>query len=346
MTQTLFYSQNESDILGFKVGRCNEDFFNPELLSQEIVEGHYDLCRLKVAAEDEMAVMKLHQMGFPFFFSGSIRRYKTRINENPPGDFLHPTMTYEMYDGTQDDLLKEMLIGTWGTYPLGYYRSPYLCELVDKELEIESVFQFYKKSNLNSLNPNNSILFMNDGGKYVGFFALNIINGNLESHIGGILEPYRKDGYFLDMLRFIKRYCVANDLPYFIFGARNENAYVQKIFQEVGFKAIGSENVFHITPLLSHSQQAVETLRWSGKFHQLNDFVIRYVQEKQPHYVLRNLKNISFDKSSSMLDLTLRISLPVNAQQVKVLVFQLLSADSTTMAHVSFAELIPLMGKI
>jgi hypothetical protein len=58
------------------------------------------------------------------------------------------------------------------------------------------------------------------------------------------------------------------------------------------------------------------------------------------------LKNISFDKSSSMLDLTLRISLPVNAQQVKVLVFQLLSADSTTMAHVSFAELIPLMGKI
>lgn len=341
----LNYSENESKIIGLKIGRFNEDYLDHLRLGYEIVLENYDLCRLKVAAEDEMAAMKLHEMGFPFFFSGSIRRYKTRIHENPPGDFLHPIMTYEMYDGTQDDLLKEMMMGTWGTYPLGYYRSPYLCHLVDKEMEIESVFQFYKKSNLNSLNPNNSILFMNDGGKYVGFFALNKVNGNLESHIGGILEPYRKDGYFLDMLRFIKRYCVAHDLPYFVFGARNENAYVQKIFQEVGFKAIGSENVFHITPLLSASQQSIETLQWSGRFHELNDFIIRYVQEKQSHWILRTLQNISFDKSSAMKHFTLQISLPVDALQMKLLVFQLILADST-IAHVTYAELIPLVGEI
>lgn len=338
MEQTLFHSQNESDILGFKVGRCNEDFFDPTLLAREIVIGNYDLCRLKVAAEDEMAVMKLHEMGFPFFFSGSIRRYKTRIYENPAGDFLHPEMTYEMYDGTQDELLKQMLIGTWGTYPLGYYRSPHLCHLVDKETEIESVFQFYKKSNLNSLNAANSILFMNDRGKYVGFFALNIINGNLESHIGGILAPYRKDGYFLDMLRFIKRYCVEHELPHFLFGARNENAYVQKIFQEVGFKAIGSENVFHITPFLSLSQRPVEIVQWSEAGESMNAFLIGYLNKHFPELKLKTLILVFPEPKGKRNNSILQISLPVDTAHSKLLVFKVLTGEDETTA-IAYAEL-------
>lgn len=254
MTQIVFNSQNETDILGFKVSRCNEEDVNEQQLLKEIFKGQFDICRLKLPAEDEMISNKLESIGMPFFFSGSIRRYKTPIKEKPSGDFFHPKMTYEMYNGSQDILLMEMLKGTWGDYPLGYYRTPYLCELVNKEIEIESVFQFYKKSNLNSLNPHNSIMFMNDQGKYVGFFALNEIDGRLESHIGGILEPYRKGGYFLDMLRYIKNYCLDHELSHFVFGARNENATVQKIFQDVGFRPIGSENVFHILPFMSLSQ--------------------------------------------------------------------------------------------
>lgn len=253
-SQIVFASKNETEVLGFNIARCNEDEFDENQLKSEIFEGKYDLCRLKIPAENEMVSSKLYKVGIPFFFSGSIRRYKTFINEKPQGEFLYPDMTYEMYDGTQDELLFELLKGTWGTYPLGYYRTPFVCELVDKEAEIQSVFKFYKKSNLNSLNPENSIMFMNHKGNYVGFFALNKIGGGLESHIGGIVEPYRKGGYFLDMLRYIKIFCVENNLDFFAFGARNENAYVQKIFQDVGFKAIGSENVFHLIPMLSLSQ--------------------------------------------------------------------------------------------
>ncbi len=249
------FSVTESEVLGLQVGRCNSDFFDSMALYSQIVSDRYDLCRLKVPAEDEMAAHKLNATGLPFFFSGSIRRYKTKIIEDTSGMYNYPDLVYEIYDGSQDKLLKDMIAGTWGIYPIGYYRTPYLSSLVDKEKETECLFQFYKKFNLNSSNPDNRILFIRHGDNYVGFFALNVINNNLESHIGGILKPFRKGGYFLDKLRYIKEFCVSNRLEHFIFGARNENSEVQRIFQFAGFQPVGSENVFHIPSLLSFSLQ-------------------------------------------------------------------------------------------
>jgi hypothetical protein len=253
------HSETESEVLGLRISRCNQNLFDETELYSGIVAGQYDICRVKVASEDEFAPYRLEKTGLPYFFSGSIRRYKTRITEEPTGTYNYPDLKWEYYDGTQTELLKDMLVGTWGTYPIGYYRSPFLSELLDKEQEIESVFQFYKKNNDSRINPDNTIVFIKHGENYVGFFALNKLNGNLESHVGGILKPYRKGGYFLDKLRYIKEYCIDHQLEHFIFGARNENAEVQRIFQYVGFQPVGSENVFHVASLLSHSEVSSTT---------------------------------------------------------------------------------------
>ena len=128
------FSTIESETLNLKIGRCNYDFFDENELYRQIVKSRYDLCRVKVAAEDEFAVHRMHHMGLPYFFSGSIRRYKTKIEQAPEGDYLNKDLVWEYYDGTQNQLLKDMLIGTWGTYPIGYYRTPYLSELTNKEI--------------------------------------------------------------------------------------------------------------------------------------------------------------------------------------------------------------------
>lgn len=327
--QIVFGSQNETEVLGFRVARCNEEDFDEKQLLSEIIEGRYDLCRLKIPAEDEMASLKLHRTGMPFFFSGSIRRYKTPMKQKPSGEFLHPEMTYEMYDGSQDQLLMEMLRGTWGIYPLGYYRTPFVCELVDKEKEIESVFRFYRKSNLNSLNPDNSIMFMNDRGKYVGFFALNKIDGGLESHIGGILEPYRKGGYFLDMQRFIKNYCIDNQLSHFAFGARNENAEVQRIFQYEGYEPIGSENVFHILPMLSLGSILVDGLTlaigetiWDA-LPQIQQLIHSHLQDMK----IISVKTVQVKDIDPSAASKLKISLPVKTESHFLVVAQQYDED-------------------
>lgn len=254
---SLHFSDIESEILGLKVSRCNSDFFDEKELYKQIIENRYDLCRLKVPAEDEYAPKRLQQTGLPCFFSGSIRKYRTRIADNPDINYLHPNLTYEVYDGSQDQLLKDMLVNTWGNYPLGYYRSPYLSELVTKEQELECVFRYYKKYNLNKDYPNNQILFMKDGTQYIGIFTLNLVGNTLECNLAGILEPYRKDGYFLDEMNFKKEYCLKHNIEYFTFGARNENAAVQRLFQFLGFETAGNDNVFQIPSLLTYSKTPV-----------------------------------------------------------------------------------------
>lgn len=247
------FSENESKLLSLKIGRCVTPKFNEEELLKQILENEYDICRLTVSAEDEDAVSKLEKSGLPYYYSGSITRYKTRIADLKENVFLHSDIEYIKYDGTQNDLLLRLLIGTWGTYPIGYYRSPFLNKLITKEQEIIAVCEFYKKHNLQKNFPNNTIMFMKHKDNYVGFFALNIIDDRLESHIGGIVEPYRADGYFFDMQEYIRRFCVEHKLKYFAFGARNENRRVNEIFQKFGYKAVDADNVFHIASLLKHT---------------------------------------------------------------------------------------------
>jgi hypothetical protein len=273
------FSANETNLLSLKVARCVANNFDTDSLLQQITKDEYDICRLTVPAGDENAIIKLEKTGLPYYYSGSITRYKTRVSDLKANDFKHPDLEYEKYDGSQNDLLLKLLIGTWGTYPIGYYRTPFLNKLVTKEQEILCVFEFYKKHNLQKDYPNNTIMFIKHKENYVGFFALNIIDDRLESHIGGIVDPYRKDGYFFDMQEYIRRFCVENNLKYFAFGARNENRRVNEIFQKFGYVAIDADNVFHITPLLSYSD---------NKKNIRNEFLITH--EKLPLIYLKILE--------------------------------------------------------
>lgn len=245
------YSAIESDVLGLKVGRAKLTRLDVDELRKSILTERYDLCRLSLPSELEVASSQLHALGMPFYFSGSIRRYKTAISELQERPYNHSDTVYERLDDSKSGLLFDMLKGCWGTYPIGYYRTPYIRELTTIEQEIECVHRFYLKQNNSPEFPGNTIMFMRNNGVYVGFFALNVNDDILESHIGGILGPYQKDGHFVDMQEYIRRFCLDNGLRYFCFGARNENSRVQSIFNEFGYRAYGTENVFHILPLLS-----------------------------------------------------------------------------------------------
>lgn len=306
---TLSFSANESELLGMRVGRCVSADFDDATLLARILEGQYDICRLTAVAGDEFAVSKLERMGLPYYYSGSITRYKTRVSDLPERNFIHNDLEYEPYDGTQQDLLLRLLIGTWGSYPIGYYRTPFLRQLISKEQEIVCVCEFYKKHNLQRDYPNNTIMFIRHKENYVGFFALNIIDDRLESHIGGIVEPYREAGYFFDMQEYIRRFCLDHRLTYFCFGARNENRRVNGIFQQYGYRAVDADNVFHLVPMLSYSARTSgEIFKDSLKFSEdnLETQVLNIILRNHNHlpihhhsriqYKLIRLQNIKRDK--------------------------------------------------
>lgn len=328
------FSQNESDLLKLKIGRCVSTNFDEQQLLKQIIDNEYDICRLTISSEDETTITKLEKTGIPYYYSGSITRYKTVISELPERTFIHNDLEYEKYDGTQNDLLLKLLIGTWGTYPIGYYRTPFLNQLVTKEQEILCVFEFYKKYNLQKDYPNNTIMFIKHNDNYVGFFALNIIDDRLESHIGGIVDPYREGGYFFDMQEYIRRFCIDNKLKYFCFGARNENRRVNSIFQKYGYRATDADNVFHLAPLLSYSQQEVIT-------HEIDittdDTAVVYTQLLGNSKALLNtftnkkLSNLTFKinnvKNLSIGKYNLMISFPVISEYKSLVIIKVYNSE-------------------
>ncbi|HNF48933.1 MAG TPA: hypothetical protein PKO18_04920 [Chitinophagales bacterium] len=251
METRINYSHYESEILNLKVGRCVTEQLDINSFNKQLTEEAYDLIRLTVASDDEFIIDKLYSAGIPYFFAAGITRYKTAIERIPVAPYINEGIEFVEFDGTQTQLLYDMIKATLGNYPIGYFRTPILKEIISKEMEIEVLYEFYKFNNLKTNNINNSMMFIKHQENFVGYFALNILPDRLESHIGGIREPFRTNGYFVDMQEFIKRYCIQNQLTYFCFGARNENSRAQHIFQKYGYQRESMEYVFHLPLFLS-----------------------------------------------------------------------------------------------
>ena len=67
-TTEVDFSPIKTKTLQLKVGRCNNGYFGERQIYQQICQDNYDLCRVKVPAEDEFASLRLHQMGVNLLF--------------------------------------------------------------------------------------------------------------------------------------------------------------------------------------------------------------------------------------------------------------------------------------
>jgi hypothetical protein len=328
-------SEIESKILGLNIGRYNCNDLDDNFLYDQIAQNKLDLCRIKLPAEYDTAPYHLFNMGLPVFFSGSIQKYRTRITEHSEVSYQFSNLDFEMYDGSQDLLLKDMLIDTWGNYPLCYYRSPFLSSLITKEQEIECVYQYYKKYNLNRDYPDNKLFFMKHGDNYVGIFALNVVGNTLECNLAGIHSSYRSAGYFHDEMNFKKEYCVKNKLEYFTFGARNENASVQRVFQHLNFQTAGNENVFHVVPLLNYTQIEGVTfiLKTIGLSHAqasrlLQDTVLELATA---HFPELNFYSFQMNRAAFLFtkkEFLIRVSFPIVTNIDALIVIQTVENDN------------------
>ena len=254
------YSAIESQTFGLKIGRYNASLIDHRVLQQNVIEGAYDLCRVRTTAKDEFAPAKLEKIGMPYYFSGGVRRYTVNVNKYPIAPFHHPDLVFELYDGSQRERVAYQLYHTWGEYPLCYYRTPMINHFIDKELESQALIDFYCKYNDNSTFPQSYLWLLNDKGKDVGFIALYVYpeDDMVDSTIAGILPTYQQDGYFVDILRHIRQFCRSIGLTYFCCGARNENIRSQMAFEKEYMKGYQVDYVYHVVSLLGNISKTRE----------------------------------------------------------------------------------------
>ena len=250
----IIMSEAESKVFNMRVGRLEvEDRLQPTKFNSQVEELNLDFVRLKAPIACESINSDLYETGYPFFFSGGIRRYEVDCFKVPLVP-LDPDVDFELYTGEKKELLdlEWIMNDTWGKYPLGYYKTPVLRNYIDRETEMKALFKYYSLNNNNITHPSSFLWFLKFKGELAGFIALNTFpNDNFElsfidSTIAGIYSKFQNKGLFPNVLRHVRAFCRINGYRFLRCGARLENLYSQKAFEKDDMTVTGIDMVYHI----------------------------------------------------------------------------------------------------
>lgn len=261
MQEGVVSSEFETKWLGLKFGRYNTECIDADLLKAAVLENSYDVVRVRTVSTDDVACLKLSRAGFPFYFSGGVRRYKVDCFEVPLPPFTDTDVSFELFTGQNRAEMERIITESMIDSPIGYYRSPGLSDRITKEMEAKCLYEYYAHYNNNSIFPGNYLWFMRLANENVGFIALNIYREKdmVDSSLAGFPKKFQGQGLFPNILRHIRGFCREQNIRYFCCGARLENLYSQWAFEKDFMKGVGIDYVFHVVPMLSCKTESSPT---------------------------------------------------------------------------------------
>lgn len=285
----IFYSKQESNLLGLKIGRMQTAIFDKKKLFQKILNEEYDLIRLKVDSQYFDINHQIEKLGIPYYYCGNILRYEMHFFDLPEPIFKIPSAEFILYTPQYKKLLFNMICESFEEDPLGYYKNPLVSLLLSKKEEVHSMASFYvEKMN----NPKNKMFFLKMDKQLVGFISIFLIKeGVVDTPISGVIKSHRGKHVFDDLRSFRHQYCLNNNITLGLAGARSENFYSQKTFVKDGMIHVGSESIYQITPLLSKKQESSLKVDFSIQYDNLQKALPKFQQK----IILEHQKLISQD---------------------------------------------------
>jgi hypothetical protein len=324
------FSPGDTRVLGLRVGHLLTSDLNATRFADALFDGGFDLCRLKVSADEciDSSVPALEQAGFPYFYAGGILRYRRDYRQRPytrrypiPGDLEFVPAGPE--HGAQ---LEQMVREAFGEDPIGYYKTPYLRALFGRDAEVQCLIEFY----LREPHPGRSKILVRSGGLDAGFIVMTNYDGTLHTDLLGIRKEHRSRGLFNPMRDFIHLHASEAGLCEEE-GARIDNIQSQNLFEEDGLEHFANETVFHVTPFLSRTE--VEPLVLELPADRCEALLERALAERLglgSLRVSRRLHRPGTDMRSGRLRARLRV--PVLARDLVVSVAELDAGGGTTPA--------------
>lgn len=313
------YSEIESEVYGLKVGRAEFGSFPCAEIMDEILEKEYDVCRVKVNADNDELVAEMENMGMPFFFSGALTRFKIDFRNRNIGKYRY-NPEFELYDGSQSAKLEEVLKDSFKDHPTSFYTVPYLESVISKEQE-QSVLINYLKETKSSKNTN--VWLVKVKGKYAGVIAAKFWEENGDAFLAGVTEKYKNTGLFLDIIRFIQNYCIKNNVDWGYTGARLHEVVSQKFFTREAMKVHTTELIFHVTSFLSKSILPPKTKSiYVKRKSEITVFIINAFEEMAKNYTPKK-QNIKWFKPKCSGNINLVFSFPIISKFEKTIVVKI-----------------------
>ena len=254
------FSEGDTRTLGLRVGHVATTVLDPETFSTELIEGRYDLCRVKIQVDKALdaAVPALEEAGFPYVYAGGILRYEFDYQTRPyRARHSDRGLRFVPVGASREPLLERLVRHSFRDDPLGYHKTPYLRALISREQELDCLVEYHLKRP----QAGRAAWIAEDRGRPVGFIIMTESDGTLHTDLVGILPEERSRGFFGPIRDFVHLHASRKGIREEE-GARLDNLQSQNLFEQDGLEHFSNEAVYHVTPLLSRS--AVEPIRFDA----------------------------------------------------------------------------------
>lgn len=236
----IYYSAKESELASLRIGRGGRIVsFNPNYLKQEILVGQYDICRLKVRANDEELFNRFRQVGFPFFLYSVIVRNSVQISAADLVS-IDSNLEFELYNGTRADALGAMIRNSILQRSATNYKRGLFENLIPVSVELDAAVHYYTTEFSGVASSNKIGWLVKDAAQYIGFVLCEITaNKKLEGIFYGIDPTHRgSKKHARTIMQFLKKHSAENGLTHF------ENDVVVPNFPS--WRSIVGENVLPV----------------------------------------------------------------------------------------------------
>jgi len=244
------WSKEESEGLGFKIGRGILTSVQPDSLLKEVQEGFYDILRLRVDLQHNTSEADLLKMGFPIDKAGNIVKYRYDLRGDEKTEFLHSGTEFIVYEGLpeQQAAIRKIVLKGCAADPIGYYRTPPLNHLIGIEQEVGYMANYYATT-FQSKARQLWMLYLE--GEPVAFLANTIEDGILDTPLAVVLPEYRGKKLLHEIMTSRNLYGLKHGLTAITNGARVDNHASNHVFDKFGMVRQGVDQIYHVLPMLS-----------------------------------------------------------------------------------------------
>ena len=242
----IIHSESESKLFHIKFGRYEGVLQNPELLRQQITDEQFDFVRLKILNPGDNLFVLLNRIGFPFHLLDIHRLYNLDLHtyEIPPLEL--PEMEFVTYDGSQTELMKQLLKDTYSEVPMGFFRNEMLEKYFPIKLQVENFAAHIAANYLGQGNPAKRGWLIKLNGEFIGCAATEFKGENSYTPYIGLLPEYRQKHLFTNIARYLQRAMKEGGCKYATGSARLHNIASQVNFEREGQKYVSHDYVFMV----------------------------------------------------------------------------------------------------
>lgn len=321
------FSEKESDVLGVRIARGVLPIdWQPEVLLQETFDGQYDFLRLKLPSNDEQVFEKLEMLGMPYSLHSILVRNSIAITAEHAEPHRPLRVDFELYDGSNEEGLKQLVKDSWGNRTAVNYHNPNFRNWVSYEQEMEGSAAYSAEFNY-TINPDMPNWIVRLQGKAIGFVLGKVSAEGFEGIMYSILPAYRGRNYAEDIMLFLKKWCYQEGIHRF---------YNDVVFQNMAsLKSIVNEAIVPVetylnltlSPLLSANKGLV--IHIDGSSINGTDDLLQWVaankriwEQGRENTLVKMRTTMNFSGTGNIE--SVKVSMPIVKQSSKVILLSLM----------------------